>query len=101
MTIIGINELPDTYCVNLANAGIMSDDKVNNLGDEFLGCGLSYQKPYVLESIGSPRAQDQETDEDGTDGIDEPGDAASDNGHGQTEGVDHDIIAVVDEEDVN
>lgn len=55
----------------------------------------------MLEGVGSPGAQDQDTDEDGTQGVKVPYHTASNNGHGQTEGVDNDVVAVVHEEDVH
>lgn len=55
----------------------------------------------MLKGIGAPGEQDQETDENGTDGIDEPGHAATNNGHCQAKGIDNDIVAVIDEEDVH
>lgn len=55
----------------------------------------------MLKSVGTPRTQDQETDKDGSDWIDKPSNAASNNGHSQTKGVDNDVIAMIDEEDVH
>lgn len=93
--------MSNTYGIDLLNAGIVRDDEVDELGDELVGCRLAHKKPDVLERIGSPRAQDQETNEDGTKGVKVPYHAASDDGHGQTEGVDNDVVAVVNEEDVH
>jgi hypothetical protein len=55
----------------------------------------------MVERIGSPRDKNQETDQDSTDRVDIPDDPATDDRHGKTEGVDDNIIAMVDEEDMN
>jgi hypothetical protein len=55
----------------------------------------------MIECIRSPRHKDQETDKDGTNRIDIPNDATSNNGHGKTKGVYDNVVAVVDEKDVN
>ena len=55
----------------------------------------------MLEGVGGPGAEDQETDEDGSNGVEVPYDTASDDGHGQTKSVDDDVVAVVNEEDVH
>lgn len=55
----------------------------------------------MIESVCGPREEDQHANEDGTNGIDIPDDTATDNGHGETKGVDDDIVAVIDEEDMD
>jgi len=88
----------ETYCVDLLNTVIVRDYQVGEFGEKFLWCRLANEKPDMVERVRRPRYENQETDEDGTDGIDIPDDAATDDGHGQTKGVDDDVIAVVNEE---
>lgn len=78
----------------------MGDYQVGQLGEEFLGCRLANEKPNVIERVGGPRDKDQESDQDGTDGVDVPDDTASHDRHGKTESVDNDIVAVVNEKDM-
>ena len=87
-----------TYSVDFLDAGIVRDDQVCKLGQELLRGGLADKQPNVLERVCSPRHEDQETDQDGADGIDEPSHAAADDGHGKTKSVDDNVVAVVDEE---
>jgi hypothetical protein len=77
------------------------DDEVDELGNEFVWRRLAHEEPDMFIGVGSPREQDQKTDKDGTERVKVPYDFASDDRHGQTKGVDDDIIAVVHEEDVH
>lgn len=79
----------------------MGHDEVNELRDVLVWCGLADEEPDVLEGVGGPGAEDQETDEDGSDGVKVPYNTATDDGHGQTESVHDDVVTVVDEEDVH
>jgi hypothetical protein len=76
-------------------------DHVDELGDVFLWRRLADQEPHIFEGVRSPRYQDQETDENGTDGVDVPDDTSADNGHDKTENIDGNVIAVVDKEDMH
>lgn len=90
----------NTYSINLAYSGIVRDDKIDELGNELLGCRLAHKEPDVLEGVGGPRKQDQETNQNGTDRIDKPRNAASNNRHGKAECIDDNIISVIHEKDV-
>lgn len=93
--------MPNTYGIDLLDVGVVRNDEVDELGDELVGCRLAHKKPDVLESIGSPRAQDQETNEYSAKGVKVPYYFASDDGHGQAEGVDDDVVAVINKEDMH
>ena len=80
---------------------VVCDNHVDQLADVVLGCGLANKQPDVIKGIGSPGNQDQKTDENSTDRVDIPDDAATDDRHGKTEGIDDNVIAMVDEEDVD
>lgn len=79
----------------------MSYGHVNELGDELLGSSLADQEPYLLEGVGYPREQDQQRNADGTDGIKIPHESVTDDGHDQAENVDDNVVAMVDEKDVD
>jgi hypothetical protein len=79
----------------------MSDGHVHKLGDKFLRGSLADQEPDLLEGVGDPREQDQQRNADGTDGVKVPHEAVTNDGHDQAENVHDDIVAVVDEEDVD
>ena len=74
---------------------------VDELGNEFLGRRLADQKPDLLKGVGGPREQDQESNEDGTDGVQVPDELVAHDGHDQTKDVDDDVVAMVDEKDVD
>jgi hypothetical protein len=78
----------------------MCHDQVCKLGQELLRCRLADKEPNVIESIGGPRHKDQDTNENGTNGIDVPDNTTSNNGHGKTKRVDDNVVTVIDEEDV-
>lgn len=79
----------------------MRYDEVRELGQELLGCRLAYEKPDMVECVCSPRHQNQKADEDGANWVNIPYDTTSNDGHSKPKGIDDDIIAVVNEEDVN
>jgi hypothetical protein len=79
----------------------VSNDKVNELRDELLGCGLANQEPDMVECVRRPWNQYQDSDEDGTDGVSIPSYTTTNNRHGQAKGVDDNVIAMVNEEDVH
>lgn len=54
----------------------------------------------MIKCVRSPRHKDQETNKNGTNRIDVPDNAASDDRHSKTEGVDDYVVAVIDEEDM-
>lgn len=87
--------------IDLLDPVVMGDDEVDQLADEVLGCRLANKQPDVVKGIGRPRDKDQETNENGTDGIDIPDDAAADNRHGKTECIDDNVVAVINEEDMH
>ena len=90
-----------TYSVHFLNAAIMCNHQIRKLGQELFGCRLANKKPNMVEGVRSPRDKNQETNEDSTNRIDIPDNSASNNGHGQTEGVDDNVVTMVDEEDMN
>ena len=79
----------------------MVEDQVHQLREVLLRRRLAHEEPDVLEGVGSPGEQDQDTNQDGTNWIKVPHDAASNNRHGQTKRIDDNVIAMVDEEDVD
>lgn len=99
--IVLLSSVVRTAGIDLLDARVVRDDKVDELADKILGRRLSDKQPDVVESVCGPREQDQETNKNGTDRVDIPDDAATDNRHGQTEGVDDDVVTVVDEEDMD
>ena len=101
LDIVFLSSVVCTAGIDLLNSVVVSNNEVDQLADEVLGRRLADKQPDVVESVRSPREEDQDTDKDGTDGIDIPDDTATDNGHGETEGVDNDVVAVIDEEDMN
>jgi hypothetical protein len=76
-------------------------DQVHQLGEVLLRRRLAHEKPDVLEGVCSPRNQNQDTNQNGTNGVKVPHDTASNNRHSQTKRIDDNVIAVVDEEHVN
>lgn len=99
--IVLLSSVVRTAGVDLLDARIVRDDKVDELADKILGGRLSDKQPDVVESVCGPREEDQETDKDGTDRVDIPDDAATDNRHGETKGVDDDVVTVVDKKDMD
>ena len=83
------------------DSAVVCDDEIDQLADVVLWCRFSNEQPNVVEGVGSPGNENQETDENGTDRIDIPDDTASDDGHGKTESVDDNVVTMVDEEDMN
>ena len=79
----------------------MVEDQVHQLGEVFLGRRFAHEKPDVLEGVCGPREQNQDANQDGTNGVKVPHDAASNNRHSQTKRIDDNVIAVVNEEHVN
>jgi hypothetical protein len=90
-----------THCIDLRDAGVVRNNKIDELRDELLGRRLADQEPNMIKCVGCPGEQDQETDEDSSDGIGVPCNSATDDRHGQTECVDYNVISMVDEEDVD
>lgn len=90
-----------TYSIHFLDAVVMCDYQVCKLGQELLGRRLANKKPDMVEGVCSPGDKDQKTDEDGTDRVNIPDDTATNNGHGKTEGIDDNIVAVINEEDMD
>lgn len=90
-----------TYRVNLLDPCVMCDDQVYQLRDEVLRRRLTNKQPHMVESVGGPGEENQETYQNGTDWVNVPSDPAADNGHGETECVDNDVIAMINEEDMD
>lgn len=99
--IVLLSSVVRTAGINLLDARVVRDDKVDELADKILGRRLSDKQPDVVESVCGPREEDQETNKNGTNRVDIPDNAAADNGHGETEGVDDDVVTMVDEEDMD
>lgn len=87
--------------IDLLDSAVVCDDEIDQLADVVLWCRFSNEQPNVVEGVGSPGNENQETDENGTDRIDIPDDSATDNGHGKTESIDDDVVAMVDKEDMD
>jgi hypothetical protein len=79
----------------------MRHGHIYQLGEKLSRRRLSHQQPHLLESVRDPREEDEQGDEDCSDGIEVPDEAIADDGHDQAEDVDGDVVAVVDEEDVD
>jgi hypothetical protein len=88
-------------CIDFLDPVVMRHDQVDQLANEVLRCRLANEKPDVIKGVRGPRNEDQETDQNGTDGVDKPSNTATDDGHGETESIDDDVVPMVDEEDVN
>ena len=79
----------------------MCHNKVDELRNELLGCRLPDEKPDMLEGIGGPGDQDQQSDENGADRVGIPFHSGAKQGHHQTETVNNDVISVINEEHVD
>jgi hypothetical protein len=101
LDIVLLSRMVCATCVDLLNPIVMRHDQVDQFRDEVLRSRLANEKPDVIVGVRRPRNEDQETDQNGTDGVDIPDDTATDDGHGETESIDDDVVAVVDEKDVH
>lgn len=86
---------------DLEDSVVVCHAHVDELGNELLGRRLSHQKPHLLKGVGGPREQDEESNENGTNGVQIPDEFIADDSHDQAEDVDDDIVAVVHEKDVD
>lgn len=89
------------YSVHFDDSLVVGHGHVDELGDELPGSRLAHQEPDLLERVGRPREQNEQRNAHGTDRVEVPDESVADDGHDQTEQVDHDVVAVVDEEDVD
>lgn len=78
----------------------MGHGHVDDLVDELTRGRLADEQPDLVKGLRDPGEEDEHTDAHGTDGVEVPDQALADNGHGQTEDIDDEVVAVVDEEDV-
>lgn len=85
-----------TYRVDLHDLAIMCHGHIDEFRDELVGCRFSDEQPNLLKRIAHPREQDEESNADGSDGIQVPHETISHDGHDQAEDVDHDVVAMVD-----
>ena len=99
--VVVLSSMVRAASIDSLNPVVVRDNHVDQLADVVLRCRLANKQPDMVEGIGSPGNQDQETDENSTDRVDIPDDAATDDRHGKTKGIDDNVIAMVDEEDVD
>lgn len=100
-TVQEVSPVLATYGIHLHDALVVRHRHVNQLGDELSRRGFADQEPHLLESVGDPGEEDQQRDEYRSDRIEIPDEAVADDGHDQAEDVDDDVVAVVDEEDMD
>jgi len=74
----------------------MSHGNVHQFVDEVARSGFANQKPDLLERIGGPGEENDESDADGTDGIEIPNEPIASNGHDETKEINGNIVSMVD-----
>jgi hypothetical protein len=89
------------YRVDLDDAVVVVHRHVHQLGHKVPRRCLANQQPHLLEGVCDPREQNEQGDQDGTDRIQIPDESLTNDGHDETKGVDGNIVAVVDVENVH
>jgi len=75
--------------------------KVHDLRDKVSRRRLAHQEPHLLKRVGSPREEDDEGNDNGANWVQVPDEPVTDNRHDETKNIDDNVVAVVDEEDVD
>jgi hypothetical protein len=71
---------------------------IQDFRDELPWCRLANEQPNLFECCRCPRAEDEQTYENGTKRIEPPYEPSAHDGHDQTKGIDYNVIPMVDEE---